>query len=650
MTAPRWFANPSIRVWGGFALAAVLLFAVAPAVLSDFRLNLLAKFLCFAIVAAGIGLAWGRGGMLTLGQGVFFGLGAYIMAMHLQMADAARLGNDVPDFMEIAGIRELPAYWQPFASAPVAIIAILVLPALVAAALGYGVFKRRVKGAYFAILSQAMAAALAILLTGQQTIGGFTGLSDFRAFFGFKLSDPLNRQMLFFIAAGTLLVVVAVVRQLMHSRYGELLVAVRDQEERVRFLGYDPANVKIVAYVVAAFFAGIAGALFTPIVGIISPADIGVVPSIAFLIGVAIGGRTTLLGPVLGAIGVAWAQTALSEQFPSGWTYLQGVLFIVVVGFVPGRAGRTVADPAPRHRRAQTETRRQRAARAGAHRPVAGADRGEGAHPMIDHEPKRGGNAGMSSEYLEVRGLSVSFDGFQAVTDVDLTVLQGDLRFLIGPNGAGKTTLIDAITGLTPATGSAQKSGVELLGKKVHQIARLGVGRTFQTASVFEQLSVLQNLDIAAGAGRSALTLLRRRKSVLPSIEEALEITGLGALRDQPAGVLAHGQKQWLEIGMLLVQNASVLLLDEPVAGMSAEEREETGNLLRRIGGERVVVVVEHDMDFMRAFATSVTVLAGGRVLSEGTVEQVQADPKVQQVYLGTAAESNEESADARIG
>ncbi|WP_433524507.1 urea ABC transporter permease subunit UrtC [Nocardia pseudovaccinii] len=336
----RWRAHPSMTAWGGFVVAAILLFAVAPAVLSDFRLNLLAKFLCFAIVAAGIGLAWGRGGMLTLGQGVFFGIGAYIMAMHLQMADAARLHNDVPEFMEIAGIRELPSFWRPFASAPVALIGILVLPALIAAALGYGVFKRRVKGTYFAILSQALAAALAILLTGQQKIGGFTGLSDFRAFFGFKLSDPANRQMLFFIAAGTLLLVVAAVRQLMRSRYGELLVAVRDQEERVRFLGYDPANIKIVAYVVAGFFAGIAGALFTPIVGIISPADIGVVPSIAFIIGVAIGGRTTLLGPVLGAIGVAWAQTALSEEFPSSWTYLQGVLFIVVVGFIPaGLAG-----------------------------------------------------------------------------------------------------------------------------------------------------------------------------------------------------------------------------------------------------------------------------------------------------------------------
>ncbi|TQC43174.1 urea ABC transporter ATP-binding protein UrtD [Rhodococcus sp. WS4] len=258
--------------------------------------------------------------------------------------------------------------------------------------------------------------------------------------------------------------------------------------------------------------------------------------------------------------------------------------------------------------------------------------------PTASKEPVLGGNAGMSSEYLEVRDLQVSFDGFKAVDGVDLTLMQGDLRFLIGPNGAGKTTLVDAITGLVPATGSVTKSGVELIGKKVHRIARLGVGRTFQTASVFEELTVLQNLDIAAGSGRSALTLLRRRKTVLPAIEEALDVTGLGMLRDTPAGILAHGQKQWLEIGMLLVQNCSVLLLDEPVAGMSHEERDETGNLLRRIGGERTVVVVEHDMDFMRAFATSVTVLHAGKVLSEGTVEQVQADPRVQEVYLGTAA------------
>lgn len=252
--------------------------------------------------------------------------------------------------------------------------------------------------------------------------------------------------------------------------------------------------------------------------------------------------------------------------------------------------------------------------------------------------PKAGGNVGMGTEYLEVRGLSVDFDGFKAVTNVDLTLFQGDLRFLIGPNGAGKTTVIDAITGLVPATGSVSKSGVELLGKKVHQIARRGVGRTFQTESVFEQLTVLQNLDIAAGAGRTPWALLRRRNGVLPVIEQALATIGLTDLAQEPAGVLAHGQKQWLEIGMLLVQNSDVLLLDEPVAGMSHEEREQTGNLLRRIGAERTVVVVEHDMDFMRAFATSVTVLARGHVVAEGSVAEVQANPKVQEVYLGTTA------------
>jgi len=323
-----------IRLWGGFALAAVLLFVVAPGALSDFRLNLLAKFLCLAMVAVGIGLAWGRGGMLTLGQGVFFGLGGYLMAMHLKLADAGPGG--VPDFMLLYGDGTVPGWWEPFRDPVVTVVAILVVPTGLAALLGLAVFKRRVRGAYFAILSQALAAAFAILLIGQQKVtGGTNGLNGFTSFFGFTLSDPVNKRMLYFIAAGVLLAMVAVTRLLMRSRWGELLVAVRDQENRVRFLGYDPAGVKVVAYATAACFASIGGALFTPIVGIISPADVGVVPSIAFLVGVAIGGRATLLGPVLGAIAVSWAETSLSEQFPSFWTYFQGALFIGVVAFLP---------------------------------------------------------------------------------------------------------------------------------------------------------------------------------------------------------------------------------------------------------------------------------------------------------------------------
>ncbi|HET9871562.1 MAG TPA: urea ABC transporter permease subunit UrtC [Propionibacteriaceae bacterium] len=323
------------RIWLGLALGAIVLYGLAPSILSDFRLMLLGKYLCFAMAAVGIGLAWGKGGMLVLGQGVFFGLGGYLMAMHLKLSDAGP--GKAPDFMMLYGSGQVPVWWEPFRSPVVTLIAIALLPASVAIVLGLAIFRRRVKGAYFAILSQALAAAFAILLIGQQTTtGGTNGLNGFRGFFGYNLFDPVNRRLIFSIAATVLLLMVLVTWHLYRSRYGELLVAVRDQEERVRFLGYNPANIKLVAYAVAAAMAGIAGALFVPIAGIISPADVGVVPSIAFLIGVAIGGRNTLVGPVLGAIVVAYAQTMLSEQFPGFWTYFQGAMFMLVIAFLPG--------------------------------------------------------------------------------------------------------------------------------------------------------------------------------------------------------------------------------------------------------------------------------------------------------------------------
>ena len=245
----------------------------------------------------------------------------------------------------------------------------------------------------------------------------------------------------------------------------------------------------------------------------------------------------------------------------------------------------------------------------------------------------------VGEDYLEIRGLSVTFDGFRAIDGVDLTLLQGRLHFLIGPNGAGKTTLVDALTGLVHGTGDATFRRHDLLQMKSNQIVRLGIGRTFQTATVFEELSVLQNLDIADGVHRKALGRLRARRKVSERVEEALEAIGLTALADRPAGILAHGQKQWLEVGMLLVQDAKVMFLDETVAGMSTEERQETGELLQRIVGDRTIVIIEHDMEFMRTFADFVTVMHAGKVLAEGTVAEIQADPKVQEVYLGTVTE-----------
>lgn len=318
---------------GGIVVVAVVL-AVAPAVLSTFTVGLFAKYLCWAIAAVGIGIAWGRGGMLVLGQGLYFGLGAYAMAMHLKFESAGPSG--VPDFMQLYAGGHVPVWWEPFRSAGFTLLAVLVLPALVATVIGYAVLKRRVKDAYFAILSQALAAAFAIWLIGQiKQTGGFNGLNDFTSFFGFDLYDPLNQVLLFQIVGWLLVVALLLAFWLYRSRYGELLVAVRDHEERVRFLGHDPANIKLVAYVVAAFLAGLGGAMFAPVVGIIAPSNIDAPASILLVAGVALGGRASLFGPALGAVVMGFAQSRLSDQFPTFWLYLEGALFIVVILFLP---------------------------------------------------------------------------------------------------------------------------------------------------------------------------------------------------------------------------------------------------------------------------------------------------------------------------
>ena len=319
----------------GILLVALVLLVWAPASLSDFRLGNLAKYCCWALAAVGIGLAWGRGGMLVMGQGVFFGLGGYAMAMHMKL-EAAGPGK-VPDFMVLYGDATMPSWWEPFRSGAFTIFAIFALPAVVSFVLGYAILKRRVKGAYFAILTQALAVAFATLLiaTIKQT-GGFNGLNTFTTFFGQNLYDPTVKKNLYLIVAGLLIAFLVIVWQLYRSRYGELLVATRDAEERIRFLGYDPANIKLVAFVVAAIMASVGGAMFAPIAGIISPSNVDATASIMLLAGVALGGRASLLGPALGAIAVGFGQSTLSEQFPTQWTYFQGGLFIVVILFLPG--------------------------------------------------------------------------------------------------------------------------------------------------------------------------------------------------------------------------------------------------------------------------------------------------------------------------
>ncbi|MGK2942700.1 MAG: urea ABC transporter ATP-binding protein UrtD [Immundisolibacter sp.] len=260
--------------------------------------------------------------------------------------------------------------------------------------------------------------------------------------------------------------------------------------------------------------------------------------------------------------------------------------------------------------------------------PVPAADPTQ---PRSERESHRGA--------LFVENVSVSFDGFKALNDLTLYVDHGELRCLIGPNGAGKTTLMDVITGKTrPDTGQVFFGDrVDLLRLSEAQIAEIGIGRKFQKPTVFERLSVRENLVLALKQDRRVRATLRARLTGAERdrMDEAAVLIGLADARDRPAGALSHGQKQWLEIGMLLLQEPHLMLIDEPVAGMTRGEIERTAELLQALAGQRSVVVVEHDMEFVRSIARRVTVLHQGRVLAEGSMAQIQSDPRVIEVYLG---------------
>jgi urea transport system ATP-binding protein len=243
----------------------------------------------------------------------------------------------------------------------------------------------------------------------------------------------------------------------------------------------------------------------------------------------------------------------------------------------------------------------------------------------------------MSDAILQIEQVTVRFDGFTVLDSLNFGIGRGELRFLIGPNGAGKTTLLDVITGKTkPASGRVLFEGADTRRQSEHSLVRRGIGRKFQTPTVFASLTVAQNIEVMLGFRERLPALVR----ALPSpardrLQHTLELVGLAERADMQAGALSHGEKQWLEIGMLLAQEPKLLLLDEPVAGMTRRERDRTGELLTAISRERSTLVVEHDMEFVRQFATTVTVLHAGRVLCEGMMDQVQRDPRVVEVYLG---------------
>jgi urea transport system permease protein len=324
--------NPTMRRWLPVALTAIVL-AAAPLYLPEFRLSLLAKFLTYAIVAIALDLVWGYTGLLSLGHGVFFGLGAYATAMYLKLEAS---GGALPDFMGWSGVKELPGFWAPFANPIFALVVALVVPALSAGLVGYVVSRSRITGVYFSLITQAIALILSILFIGQQGYtGGTNGITNFSTIFGFSLQEESTQVALYLLTVLVLLLTYVVAQFLVSSRFGRLLVAVRDDEQRVRFCGFDPVRAKVLVLAISGAMSGLAGALFVMQVGIISPATLGIVPSVEMAIWVALGGRGTLVGAAIGAVLVNSLKSGLSESFPDIWQYFLGAILVLTVVLLP---------------------------------------------------------------------------------------------------------------------------------------------------------------------------------------------------------------------------------------------------------------------------------------------------------------------------
>jgi urea transport system permease protein len=338
-----------------FAILAAILLVLFPAILDPFRLNLFGKYITYGFVALGLVMCWGDAGILSLGQGVFFGLGGYCMAMYLKLEastpEATKIQSTpgIPDFMDWNQITALPFFWRPFHYLGFSVAAIVLVPLLLALVIGYAMFKRRVGGTYFAIITQALASIMTILIIGQQGYtGGVNGMTDLRTLHGWDIRTDHAKFILYIGSALLLLASMVLAQFIRRSKLGRILVAMRDKEDRVRFSGYDVASFKIFVFCLAAALAGIGGAMFTLQVGFMSPSLVGIVPSIEMVIYCAVGGRTSIFGAIYGTLLVNYARTTFSEDLPQIWLFAMGALFIaVVVAFPDGLAGlyRRYLDP-----------------------------------------------------------------------------------------------------------------------------------------------------------------------------------------------------------------------------------------------------------------------------------------------------------------
>jgi branched-chain amino acid transport system permease protein len=580
-----------MRASGGFLRAAVGVAALAavPFTVGDFWAYQLGLFYLYAIAALGVGVCWGRAGFLPLGQGLFFGVAAYASGLALIAFDGS------PWLLVLI---------------PLAAIA----PALLAFGLGLLVFRRRGEsGPYFSMITLALALlAFQVANNWESVTGGFNGLKGIPGLPGLD-----GYTAAYYVAATALAASALFVAWLYRAPLGVLWAALAQNERRVVLFGFDTNRLKAVAFAVSGLLAGIGGALYAPQQGLVTPQLVGFALSADLVIWAAVGGRGRLLGPALGAVAIGVLASELRDRFPY-WEIALAIVFIVVVRFFPeGLAGVL----APVTRRLARRFARAPAARV----PVRAPARPESA------EPSR----------LSIERVAVKLGEVTILDGLTLALDRSAIHCVIGPNGAGKTSTFNVLTGELPVqAGTVRFDGVALERLPAHRIVRLGIGRKFQIPSVFARLPIAEHVAIALWSARAQpLQLLKPslRRWSTPLLDALRERYPFLADDARPAAALSHGERQILELAMALLGEPRLLLLDEPCAGLSPQETAAVIDVIRWAAARRraTIVVIEHDMALVRHLAEHVFVLHNGRLLAQGTVAAIQADPAVQAIYVG---------------
>jgi branched-chain amino acid transport system permease protein len=577
-----------LRTFAGVLGILAILVAAGPFVLDTYVVNTLIRAFHYALVALTVDILWGYAGILTFGQAAFFGIGAYAAALV---------------FTHVG--------FSP-ATIALAVALALAVPALVGLLVGWLSFYPGSTPLYASVISLAFPIVVTqIIFSG----GTFTGSSS--GLVGYQVVD-FSIEAWFWIAGGGLIVFGALGYVFVKSEMARVLVAIRDNEERCSYLGINTPRVKILLTAALASIAGLAGFSYANFSAVVAPELTSFVFGTELVIYVALGGRGTLIGPLVGTIGIDVLSSYLSGDLPYVWKLIVGLIFIAVIVALPNG----IAPLAELAWRRLVHARRATAS----DRPVV----------HLRSRPV----AAVSSAKLEIAGVSKSFGSLKVLEGINLTIVNGELVSLVGPNGAGKTTLMRCVSdGRERSSGRVRVNGVDIETMPPFRVASLGVGRKFQTAGIFESLTVAECLRIACSRHNQPSFLHSLEQLALPAATRlVVDGTGLAELLSREARFLSHGQKQALELAMVLALEPQIILLDEPTAGLTKAERARIGRMLGDLVAQHrlAVVLVEHDLDFVREISSRVVVLHQGKIVLDGTVADVVGSQIVRNIYLGT--------------